>query len=68
MFFVIILRIIIKQLGWSCEMGTIYLGNILCKNLIYSKYTFSVNMILNPFMLITKLEYICNMNCNICKL
>jgi hypothetical protein len=48
-------------------MGIIHLANILCRSLIYSKYTFSVNIILNPFMLIIKLENICYMNCNIYK-
>jgi hypothetical protein len=43
-------------------MGTIYLVNILNKNLIYSKYTLiNVTIILMPFMLIVLLEYTCNM-------
>jgi len=43
-------------------MGTIYLTNILHKNLIYSKYTqFSVTIISKPFMLIIILEYTYNM-------
>jgi hypothetical protein len=43
-------------------MGTIYLGNILHKILMYSKYTlFSVTIILKPFMLIIIIEYTCNM-------
>jgi hypothetical protein len=43
-------------------MGTICLVNILHKFLIYWKYTLiSVTIILRPFMLITLLEYTCNM-------
>jgi hypothetical protein len=43
-------------------MGTMYLANILHKNLTYSKYTlFSVTIISRPFMLIIILEYTFNM-------
>jgi hypothetical protein len=42
-------------------MGAIYLVNIVYKILIYSKYTYSVTIILRPFMLIIIFEYICNM-------
>jgi hypothetical protein len=42
-------------------MGAIYLVNILHIILIYSKYTYSITIILRPFILIIILEYICNM-------
>jgi len=46
----------------NCNMGAIYLVNILCKILIYEKYTLiSVTIISRPFMLIIILEYTCNM-------
>jgi len=43
-------------------MGTIYLVNILCKFLIYSKYTLiNVTIISRPFMLVIIFECTCNM-------
>jgi len=62
MSFVIILRSRIKWCGYTCNMGTIHLVNILHKILIYWKYTLiSVTIIWRPFMLIIILEYACNM-------
>jgi hypothetical protein len=62
MSFVIILRSIIKWFGETCNMGTMYLVNILHNILIYSKYTLiNVTIILRLFMLIMLVEYTCNM-------
>ncbi len=43
-------------------MGTIYLVNTLRRTSIYSKHIFNVTIILKPFMLIIKFEYICNLD------
>jgi hypothetical protein len=43
MSFVIIFKSIIRWFGYTCNMGTIYLVNILHKFLIYSKYTNQCN-------------------------
>jgi len=61
MSFVIIFRSI-RWFGYTCNMGTKYLTNILHKILLYSKYTlFSVTIISRSFMLIIILEYTFNM-------
>jgi hypothetical protein len=62
MSFVIILRSIIRWFTKICNMGTIYLANILHISLIYStSIPFNVTIISRPFMLIIIFEYTSNM-------